>query len=75
MNTQMQDILGYREVIRQQNALSHETQPTLRQVRNLVALAKRCSKASGLEKTKREQLQNIATTWQKFLSTRTKRKP
>lgn len=69
MNTKIQDVLGYREVLERQNALSNEALPSLRQIRNLVALAKRCSKASGLEKTKREQLQDIAGTWQKFLST------
>lgn len=66
-NTHMQGVLGYREVLQNQLALSGEPKPTVHQIRNLIALAKRFSKSTDLEKTKREQLQGIANTWQKFL--------
>lgn len=66
-NTHMQGVLGYQEVLQNQTALANEAKPTIHQIRNLIALAKRCSKAADLEKAKREQLQGIAKTWQKFL--------
>jgi hypothetical protein len=66
-NTQMQGVLGYREVLHNHDALLHETKPNIREVRNLIALAKRFSKVANLEKAKREHLQDIADTWQKFL--------
>jgi hypothetical protein len=59
--------LGYREVLQNHDALSRQTKPTVKQIRNLIHMAKRCSKAPSLEKTKREQLQSIAATWKKFL--------
>jgi hypothetical protein len=66
-NTRMQGFLGYREVLQNQLALSGEAKPTVHQIKNLIALAKRFSKSADLEKAKREQLQSIAKTWQKFL--------
>jgi hypothetical protein len=66
-NTQMQGVLGYREVLQNHDALLRETKPSIRQIRNLIALAKRYSKVAGLEKAKREQLRSIASTWQKML--------
>lgn len=66
-NSHMQGVLGYREVLQNQLTLSGEAKPTIHQIRNLIALAKRFSKSADLEKAKREQLQSIAKTWQKFL--------
>lgn len=66
-NTQMQGVLGYREVLQNQLALSDEANPTVHQIRNLIALAKRFSKSPDLKKEEKDKLRGIADTWQKFL--------
>lgn len=66
-NTHMQGVLGYQEVLQNQLTLAGEAKPTVHQIRNLIALAKRFSKSADLEQAKRKQLRGIAETWQKFL--------
>lgn len=60
-----QNIMGYEDLRRELEAGSVPT--TKKDIRNVIARAKRYSKCSDLRRSERENMANIAKTWQKFL--------
>lgn len=65
MNEKMQGILAYQEVRRRRSVLP--SQPSVKDLKNLIALAKRCSTSGDLEKNKRDEMTDTAKTLQALL--------